>query len=90
MNHGQRNPSIKLYIEELVLRGFPAQDRERVARSIEKELTRLLQREGLPAGLQQGAAIPRINAGSFNMDHTTTPEKAGQQISRNLYGGMKR
>jgi len=89
MNDTRRNPSIKLHIEDLVLHGFPAQDRERVARSLQQELTRLLQQDGMPASLQQGGAIPHINAGSFNMEHTNTQERIGQQISRSLYGGIK-
>ncbi|MDD5094797.1 MAG: hypothetical protein PHV74_10530 [Dehalococcoidia bacterium] len=88
-HHDGRNPSIQLHIEELVLHGFPAMDRDRIARSVEQELTRLLQQEGIPAGWQQGAAIPSIDAGDFTMGRGATPEGIGRQISRNLYGGMK-
>jgi hypothetical protein len=91
MNHSQRsrNPSVHLYIEEMVLHGFSPQAKHRIARAVEQELTRLLQDGGLPMGWQQGAAIPHIDAGAFTMARVTTPEGIGRQISKNLYGGMK-
>jgi hypothetical protein len=92
MNHKQRreSPSVHLHIEKLALRGFHAQDQHRITRAVELELTRLIQEGGLPAAWQQGAAIPHIDAGAFNIGRGATPEGIGQQISRNLYGGIKR
>lgn len=92
MNHSprRRSPSVHLHIEELVLHGFPAGDRERIARAVERELTRLLEKDGIPAGWHEGTAIPRLDAGSFTVERGATPEGIGRDISRSLYGGMKR
>lgn len=85
----QRN-SVKLHIEELVLHGFSSQDRQRIARAIEQELSRLLSRDGVPPSLAQGGMIPQLDGGSFQVKQGASPEDAGVNVAQNIYGGLKR
>lgn len=80
--------NIELHIEELVLEGLSPGDRHRIGAAIEGELARLLTERGLPAGLAQGAEVPRLDGGSFEMNRNVTPEKVGAQVAGAVYGGM--
>jgi len=90
MSQKQPNHNIDLHIEELVLHGFRPQDRYRIARAVEQELTRLLSEGDLPSSLTQGGMIPEIDGGDFLMRRGTTPESIGEQVSQNIYGGLNR
>ena len=46
---------IELHIEELVLHGFAPADRYRIGDTVQRELTRLLAEQGMPASLIQVA-----------------------------------
>lgn len=80
--------SVHLHIERLVLEGFPARDRARIAAALQGELARALQAHGLPPGLLQGGdrralAAPPIRAGA-------APEGIGRAAARSVYGGLAR
>ena len=92
MNHKPQSPNrtVKLRINELVLNGFPPQDRQRIAQAVQQELTRLLSRGPVPSALTRGGAIPGLDGGEFHVKHGATPEQTGVQVARNLYGGLKR
>ena len=90
MNHGPPNRRVKLHIEELVLDGFPPQDRQRMARAVQQELTRLLSRGPVPSALTGGGTIARLDGGEFHVRHGMNPEQTGAQVARNLYGGLTR
>jgi hypothetical protein len=81
---------IDLHIEELVLEGFAPDDRHRIGDAVERELASLLAERGLPPGLAQGAEIPRLDGGSFEMTWTATPEAMGGQVAGAVYGGLSR
>ena len=92
MNQRPQHPNrtVKLHIEELVLHGFPPQDRQRIAQAVQQELTRLLSQGPVPSALTGGGAIPQLDGGEFHVRHGATPEQTGAQVARNLYGGLKR
>lgn len=83
----QRLAPIRVRIEELVLRGFPPDQRERIAAAVEAELGRLLAEGGLPPGLAGGGRVGRVDGG---LAGGATPEEAGAQIARAVYGRMGR
>ena len=89
MSNRQR-PSVRLHIEKLVLHGFPPRDRDRIAWAVESELARLLGQGEIPSALSHGGLIPRIDGGTFQMRRGITPKAIGEQVSRNLYGGLDR
>jgi hypothetical protein len=81
---------VELRIDELRLHGFPVSDRYRIAEAVERELTRLMETEGLPSGMAEGMALDRIDAGSIQLSGAAKPADIGARIARAIYGGLRR
>jgi hypothetical protein len=79
---------VELHIEELVLHGFEARDRRRIAGEVERELTRLIGEGGL-RGLGGSLAIERVNAGEFKVRAGAKPHAAGTQIAHSIYRSLR-
>jgi hypothetical protein len=77
-------------IERLVLEGFAAHDRWRIASAVESELSRLLTERGLPPGLLEGGAVATIQADSFAPRAGSRPEAIGADVARAVYEGLAR
>jgi len=85
----QRPPTeIVLRIESLVLEGFPAHHRWRIAAAIEAELTRLVAERGLPTGLIGAGAVNAIEADGFAPGPADRPEAVGAQVASAVYAGL--
>jgi len=82
--------NLELEIEELVLDGFPAADRDRIARAVHGELERLFAEGGVPPSLEAGGNVAKIDGGSFEAAPNASPEAVGAQVARGLYGGMRK
>ena len=80
---------LDLNIEELVLRGFPGQDRDRIMRAVRAELERLFVEQGVPASLSKGSEVACLDGGSFDAKPGSSPEEIGAQVARSLYGGLR-
>jgi hypothetical protein len=76
---------VRLHIGELVLDGFPAADRYRIADALEHELARLLAEESTPAALTEGRGAAELDAGAFTVAPGSGPEAIGSQIGRAIY-----
>ena len=76
---------VELHIDELILEGVPAFQREQVAAAIEQALTALVVEHGLPPALEKGANLAvltqQIRPGS-------QPEAIGQQVAQAIVGKM--
>ena len=81
-------PRVDLRIEELVLHGVRAADRERVATALRDELVRLLAGRGA-AGLRPMEAA-RLDVGAFPLRAGAPPAELGRQAARSLYRGLTR
>jgi hypothetical protein len=81
-------PNIELEIEELVLHGFGAIDRETLGLVVQQELVRLLADGGVPGGLGQGGEVSRLDGGTFNVAVGAKAEVVGTQIAQSIYGGL--
>jgi len=81
--------NLELEIEELVLDGFPGADRDRIARAVHVELERLFAEGGVPASLEAGGDVARLDGGSFEAKSGSSSEEIGAQVARSLYGGLK-
>jgi hypothetical protein len=79
---------VRLRIEELVLEGFPAGDRYRIAAAVEAELARLFAEQGIPVGLSAGGAMSVVDGGSFDLTPGARPERIGAQVAQAVYGGL--
>lgn len=80
---------LDLNIEELVLRGFPGQDRERIMQAVQVELERLIREKGVPAALSRGGEVAGLDGGSIEAEPGSSPEEIGVQVARSLYGGLR-
>ncbi|HEX9867630.1 MAG TPA: hypothetical protein VGC99_03370 [Candidatus Tectomicrobia bacterium] len=82
--------SLEVYIEELVLHGFPTGDRYRIAEAVERELARLFAEQGVPPSFTRGADIPRLDGGGFEVAQGSKPEVIGAQVAEAVYRGLSR
>jgi hypothetical protein len=80
--------NLELEIEELVLDGFPAAQKDRIARAVHGELERLFAEKGVPPSLEAGGDVARLDGGSFEAAPNSSPESIGAQVALALYGGM--
>jgi hypothetical protein len=80
--------NVELHIEELLLRGFAPGDRYRIGEAVERELTRLIDEQGVPPSLARGSEIERLNGGAFKVASGSKPEAIGAQVARAVFGGL--
>jgi hypothetical protein len=85
---GLNQSAIDLHIDELILRGLPYAQRQRIAAAIEQELTRLLTERGVPSSLASGGFVPRIMLDGFSIPTDAKPAAIGSQIARDIYGNL--
>lgn len=79
---------IEVYIDKLILHGFPARDRYRIAIAIETELARLFTEHGIPSVLTTGGEIPVLQAGDFRLRPGAKASVVGNHIAGSLYKGF--
>ena len=85
-------PNIHLHIEQLTLHGFalPNGGHADLAGSVERELSRLLNDEGLPATLRaSGGHAARLDAGSFDVRAGAHSDEIGARVALALYESLK-
>jgi hypothetical protein len=101
---GIMKPVIELHIEEIVLHGFPSLDRRQcsqIREVLQRQLTDLLARDGLPPSFMQGGTVQRLDGGTFQSaagaytpGKTDMPDNApgdiGANIAGNVYRGLSR
>lgn len=73
---------IEVYIEELVLRGFPPNDRWRIGDALQGELRHLLETHEVPLSWRNNTE--KIDAGMIRL---TNPGQTGTQIAVAIHGG---
>jgi hypothetical protein len=81
---------VELHIEELVLHGFAARDRHRIAAAVQVELARLLAAEGQANLLKGRWSLETVNAGAFKVQANAKPLAAGKQIAQAVYRTISR
>lgn len=79
-----------LRIEELVLQGFPPDERQIVGDAVERELARLFTERGVPPSLARARDVSRLDAGTFELAPDLTPAAVGARVARSLYEGITR
>jgi hypothetical protein len=80
---------IDLHIDELVLHGFAARDRHRIAEAMQRELTRLITADGQASFLKNPRSLEAINGGAFKVQANAKPQTAGIEIARAVYRSMR-
>ena len=84
--------TVDLNIEELVLHGFPAADRHKIAGAMQRELSRLLRGDAAARAAGGEAAhyqmADHVNAGSLAVAHAAAPDAVGRQVARAVHLSM--
>jgi len=83
-----QQPAVKVHIEELVLHGFAAGDRHRIAAEVERELSTLIG-EGNLAGFRENFALERMNGAVFKVQAGAKPQATGAQIAQSVYRSLR-
>ncbi len=81
-------PSIEIDIEELALRGFPLEHRDRIGEAFERELHRLLVSDDIPGTMARDDEIAHLDTGTIRLMPSNEPEDTGAQIAQAVYGGL--
>lgn len=79
---------IEVRIGELRLEGFAPGDRFRIARAVERELTRLLHARGLIGAFEEPRAVAQVSGGSFSFRPDDPPQRIGAEIARATFRGL--
>jgi hypothetical protein len=87
MNPGTPAPraTVELHIDELILHGFAARDRHRIAAALERELSRLIAQGDLAHLQANPIQLDRLDAGSFRLDPAARPSHIGQTVAQRVY-----
>ena len=78
-------PMLELHIEELVLHGFPVSQHRSIGDAVQKELTRLIEEQGMPSLTTRPVSLERLNAGSFKTAKQATAPVIGRQLARQIH-----
>lgn len=81
--------SVKVHIDELVLHGFAASDRYRIAQAVERELTRLIDEGGPPGWRQNPPVLDRMVGGTFHVKAGAKPQAAGTEIAQAVFRSLQ-
>jgi hypothetical protein len=85
------NPKrIELNIDELVLHGFPYKDRLHIGRAVERELSRMISRQGMPPKGMEAREVHRMDGGAFQVTSNAKPKAIGTQVAQAVYRGLNR
>ncbi len=84
---------IDLHIEELILDGFPPEQRGAIAAALQDELARQLAESAALPSLAEGGRFAQLDGGSFTLTPGAQAEAIGAQIAaqvlHTVHGGMR-
>jgi hypothetical protein len=79
---------IELHVEELLLQGVASIHRDRIARSLERELARLFATQGVSEILLSRGDVRCVDAGAFQTPTGARPGTIGGQLGRAVFVGL--
>ncbi len=85
-----KSRNIELHIDELVLDGFENIDSDQFGETLQLELSRLFSERGIPALLNRGGALARLDAGEAATATDSTEGSTARQVARAIYGGFEK
>lgn len=85
-----RNRNFEIGIDKLVLEGFAVEDGERIKRTVERELTRLLVDQGIAGGLTESYETAGVKGEQIAIEPGVNAAPGGKQIARAIYGAIKK
>jgi|GEM_PF-4108783 len=81
---------IDITVDRLVVEGLDSNSARTLGHAFETELSRLLEAEGLPAGLEQPGDQPAIEIPALPLSSETRPDIAGRRLASAVYRELKR
>ena len=86
----EREPSIHLYIERLVLDGLPVERSQapHIQAALEAELRNLLAQNGLAQSLQVSTAVPSMCGDVIHLESNNNLTQMGTQIAQSVYSSI--
>lgn len=81
-------PRIEFLIDELILHGFSAADRDAIGDSLSRELGRLATAGDISA-LGGLADIPALRTANINLSVDARPETVGVQTAQAVFGSLR-
>ena len=82
--------TINLHIDKIALEGIGTLNRGQLEVSLQKELHRLIDSQGLHSSLSQTTSIDHVNAKPISIGNRVRAKHLGHQIANSVYRGMKR
>lgn len=81
---------INVQIDRLVVNGmdFPHSQRPLMQAAFERELARLIGRDGLNNEMSSDIALPSLHAPSIQIGNRNNPDSFGQQVAQAVYRGI--
>lgn len=81
---------INVQIDRLVLDGFDVAHSQRplMQQAFERELARLLVRDGLSNELSSEVRMPSLSVPAIQVDNTSNPDSLGQQVAQAVHRGI--
>jgi hypothetical protein len=83
-------PNVALHVERIVVSGVDLSPRQAalVRGAMERELVRLLTRDGLGQRAARGAVLPSVVAPAIQLALPVRPAEAGRQIARSVHESL--
>jgi len=82
-------PDVEIHIDTLAIDGVSERDAARAGDAIQRELTRLIGAEPLPADMAP-RAIDRLDAGALPVPTSAPPAAIGCAVAAAVHGGLVR
>lgn len=80
------NANLEFNIDQFILHGFSNREAFYIGRAFREEMTRLIQKKGLPKTWNQQTEIPNLDAGQFSLStRFSRPELIGKQLANKVY-----
>jgi hypothetical protein len=81
---------INIHIDRLVLDGFDLARSQRplMQEAFERELGRLLLRDGLTSELSSDVRLPSLQVPAVQIDNTNNPHAFGEQVAQAVHKGI--
>jgi hypothetical protein len=85
-----RGPNIHLYIERLILDGWPVErgQGQHIQAALEAELSDLLTQNGLAQNLQVNTAVPSVRGDVMYLGSDNNLTQMGTQIAQSVYSAI--
>jgi hypothetical protein len=80
--------SVRVDIEQLVLKGFRYEDRHAIAAALQDELAQLLAAPEMAARLANLGQVPHLSVDAFSVEGNPKPRQIGAETGRAIGKGL--